>query len=196
MLDALVSADLVVGRAGSSTLAEVAALGIPSVIVPYPHAGAHQGANADVLAAAGAARVVPDEAFDADALVAATDLLFDDATRTRMAAAARELGRPGAADARRCPGPRPCARRPPPRPRRSSASPGARRRDDDRLGAFDARGGRDRDPAADRRQDLRDEPLARFTTMRVGGPADLFATVHNVHELRAIVRSLVRARSR
>jgi len=34
----------------------------------------------------------------------------------------------------------------------------------------------------------RDEPLARFTTMRVGGPADLFATVHNVHELRAIVR--------
>jgi UDP-N-acetylmuramate dehydrogenase len=34
----------------------------------------------------------------------------------------------------------------------------------------------------------RDEPLARFTTMRVGGPADLFAIVHNVHELRAILR--------
>jgi UDP-N-acetylmuramate dehydrogenase len=34
----------------------------------------------------------------------------------------------------------------------------------------------------------RDEPMARFTTMRVGGPADLFATVHNAHELRAIVR--------
>jgi UDP-N-acetylmuramate dehydrogenase len=34
----------------------------------------------------------------------------------------------------------------------------------------------------------RDEPLSRFTTMRVGGPADLFATVHNIHELRAIVR--------
>ncbi|TMK75966.1 MAG: UDP-N-acetylmuramate dehydrogenase [Actinobacteria bacterium] len=34
----------------------------------------------------------------------------------------------------------------------------------------------------------RDEPLARFTTMRVGGPADLFATVHNSHELRAILR--------
>jgi UDP-N-acetylmuramate dehydrogenase len=34
----------------------------------------------------------------------------------------------------------------------------------------------------------RDEPLARFTTLRVGGPADLFAIVHNVHELRAIVR--------
>jgi UDP-N-acetylmuramate dehydrogenase len=40
----------------------------------------------------------------------------------------------------------------------------------------------------------RDEPLARFTTMRVGGPADLFASVHNVHELRAIVR-FARARA-
>ena len=40
----------------------------------------------------------------------------------------------------------------------------------------------------------RDEPLARFTTMRVGGPADLFATVHNIHELRAIVR-FARSRS-
>ena len=42
MLPALVASDLVVGRAGSSTLAEVTALGIPSVIVPYPHAAGHQ----------------------------------------------------------------------------------------------------------------------------------------------------------
>ena len=40
----------------------------------------------------------------------------------------------------------------------------------------------------------RDEPLARFTTMRVGGPADLFATVHNLFELRALVR-FARSRS-
>jgi UDP-N-acetylmuramate dehydrogenase len=40
----------------------------------------------------------------------------------------------------------------------------------------------------------RDEPLARFTTMRVGGPADLFATVHNVFELRSLVR-FARARA-
>ena len=40
----------------------------------------------------------------------------------------------------------------------------------------------------------RDEPLARFTTMRVGGPADLFATVHNLFELRALVR-FARARA-
>ena len=40
---------------------------------------------------------------------------------------------------------------------------------------------------------VRDEPLARFTTMRVGGPADLFVTVHNAFELRAVVR-LARSR--
>ena len=40
----------------------------------------------------------------------------------------------------------------------------------------------------------RDESLARFTTMRVGGPADLFAVVHNAFEFRAIVR-FARARN-
>jgi len=99
MLPALVSADLVVGRAGSSTLAEVTALGLPSVIVPYPHAAGHQAANARVLAETGAARLVADEAFDADALVEAADLLADDAERGRMADAAGALGRPGAAEA-------------------------------------------------------------------------------------------------
>ena len=99
MLAALVAADLVIGRAGSSTLAEVAALGIPSVIVPYPHASGHQTANARVLASAGAARLVPDEAFDADALVDAADLLADSEARARMAEAARAFGRPGAAEA-------------------------------------------------------------------------------------------------
>jgi UDP-N-acetylglucosamine--N-acetylmuramyl-(pentapeptide) pyrophosphoryl-undecaprenol N-acetylglucosamine transferase len=99
MLAALVATDLVVGRAGSSTLAEVTALGIPAVIVPYPHASGHQGANAQILAAAGAAKIVADEAFDADALLAATEILFDEPTRAAMAAAARHFGRPGAADA-------------------------------------------------------------------------------------------------
>ena len=41
---------------------------------------------------------------------------------------------------------------------------------------------------------VRDESLARFTTMRVGGPADLFATAHNAFELRALVR-LARGRA-
>lgn len=99
MLAALCSADLVVGRAGSSTLAEVSALGLPIVVVPYPHAAGHQRANARSLVEAGAARVVDDEAFDADALIEAAALLEDPAAHARMSAAARSLGRPGAAAA-------------------------------------------------------------------------------------------------
>lgn len=99
MTDALVAADLIVGRAGSSTLAEAAAAGVPLVVVPYPHAAAHQEANARELADAGAARIVADAAFDADALLDAAAILDDAALHARMAAAARAVGRPGAADA-------------------------------------------------------------------------------------------------
>ena len=99
MLPALATADLVVGRGGSSTLAEVTALGLPAVVVPYPHAAGHQRANAAVLAEAGAARIVDDEAFDAAALLDAARLLDDPTAHLAMSAAARELGRPAAADA-------------------------------------------------------------------------------------------------
>jgi UDP-N-acetylglucosamine--N-acetylmuramyl-(pentapeptide) pyrophosphoryl-undecaprenol N-acetylglucosamine transferase len=95
----LAAADLIVGRAGSSTLAEAAALGLPLVVVPYPHAAGHQRANAASLVTAGAARLVEDEAFDAAALIDAAALLDDPAAHVAMAAAARELGRPGAAPA-------------------------------------------------------------------------------------------------
>ena len=98
MAAALASADLLVGRAGSSTLAEAAAAGLPMVVVPYPHAAAHQAANAAEAVAAGAAVLVADADLDGDALRAAADLLFDERLAT-MAAAARSLGRPGAAAA-------------------------------------------------------------------------------------------------
>ena len=99
MTDALVAADLLVGRAGSSTLAEASALGLPMVVVPYPHASAHQAANARALADAGAARIVPDEEFDANALLEASQLLRDRVALEAMSNASRALGRPGAADA-------------------------------------------------------------------------------------------------
>jgi UDP-N-acetylglucosamine--N-acetylmuramyl-(pentapeptide) pyrophosphoryl-undecaprenol N-acetylglucosamine transferase len=99
MLSALATADLVVGRAGSSTLAEATAMGLPMVVVPYPHAAGHQRANAASLVEAGAARLVDDAAFDAGALLDAAGLLSDPATHARMSAAARSLGRPGAAAA-------------------------------------------------------------------------------------------------
>lgn len=99
MLPALAAADLVVGRAGSSTLAEVCALGLPMVVVPYPHAAGHQRANARLLVESGAARLVDDADFDATALLDAARLLADPSAHVRMSAAARSLGRPGSAAA-------------------------------------------------------------------------------------------------
>jgi UDP-N-acetylglucosamine--N-acetylmuramyl-(pentapeptide) pyrophosphoryl-undecaprenol N-acetylglucosamine transferase len=99
MAAALTAADLLVGRAGSSTLAEASALGLPLVVVPYPHASAHQVANARALADAGAARIVADEDFDAAALLDAATLLDDPAKLGAMREAARTFGRPGAAAA-------------------------------------------------------------------------------------------------
>ncbi|MGI8999714.1 MAG: UDP-N-acetylglucosamine--N-acetylmuramyl-(pentapeptide) pyrophosphoryl-undecaprenol N-acetylglucosamine transferase [Candidatus Limnocylindria bacterium] len=99
MADALVAADLVVGRAGSSTCAELAAAGAPSILAPYPFAGAHQRYNARYLADEGAAVVVADQDLSADRLVTETAGLLDDSRREAMARAARDLGRPDAARA-------------------------------------------------------------------------------------------------
>lgn len=99
MAQALVAADLLVGRAGSSTLAEAAAVGLPMVVVPYPHAAAHQAANARELVDAGAAELIRDEQFDGAALLRACEILADEPRRERMSAAARRIGRPGAAAA-------------------------------------------------------------------------------------------------
>ena len=95
---ALVAADLLVGRAGSSTLAEAAAAGLPMIVVPYPHAAAHQKANAAEMVEAGAARLVADEDLDGDTLREACDLLFDERS-ARMSEAALSVARPGAAAA-------------------------------------------------------------------------------------------------
>ena len=99
LLDALAAADLVVGRAGSSTLAEIAAFGLPMIVVPYPYAGAHQRANAVELVHGGAARFVDDDAFDSAALLDAASILDDPTMHATMAAAARSLAKPAAADA-------------------------------------------------------------------------------------------------
>jgi UDP-N-acetylglucosamine--N-acetylmuramyl-(pentapeptide) pyrophosphoryl-undecaprenol N-acetylglucosamine transferase len=96
MAAALSAADLLVGRAGSSTLAEAAAAGLPMIVVPYPHAAAHQRANAAELVEAGGARLVADEDLDGARLRQAADL-FGGPDLAVMAAAARSLGRPGAA---------------------------------------------------------------------------------------------------
>jgi UDP-N-acetylglucosamine--N-acetylmuramyl-(pentapeptide) pyrophosphoryl-undecaprenol N-acetylglucosamine transferase len=97
MTSALVAADLVLGRAGSSTCAEVAAVGVASILVPYPYAGGHQAANAAWLADQGAAVSIADEALTGERLHIEVAALRDDARRAGLATAARALGRPDAA---------------------------------------------------------------------------------------------------
>ena len=100
MASVLVASDLAICRAGATSLAELAVLGIPSILVPLPGApGDHQSANAQQLAEAGGAVVLEDENLSGDRLrVTIGALLSDGATLTEMASRARALGRPDAAD--------------------------------------------------------------------------------------------------
>jgi UDP-N-acetylglucosamine--N-acetylmuramyl-(pentapeptide) pyrophosphoryl-undecaprenol N-acetylglucosamine transferase len=96
--DALAAADLTVARAGGSIF-EVAAHGLPAVLVPYPHAAAdHQTANARWMADAGAAVVLRDGDVTPDRLDEVVGALLRDPARlAAMAQASRALARPDAA---------------------------------------------------------------------------------------------------
>jgi UDP-N-acetylglucosamine--N-acetylmuramyl-(pentapeptide) pyrophosphoryl-undecaprenol N-acetylglucosamine transferase len=101
MGDLLAAADLVVCRAGATTLAELSSIGRAAVLVPYPHAtDDHQTRNAAPFLEIGAAEAVADRDLD-DARFSAvvTGLLFDPTRRAIMAAAARSLGHADAAGA-------------------------------------------------------------------------------------------------
>jgi UDP-N-acetylglucosamine--N-acetylmuramyl-(pentapeptide) pyrophosphoryl-undecaprenol N-acetylglucosamine transferase len=95
----LAGAHLVIGRSGASTVAELATIGRPSILVPYPYAADdHQTANARAFEAAGACVVVPHAEFTAATLAGHLRALFDAPERlAAMAAAAHAAGRPDAA---------------------------------------------------------------------------------------------------
>ncbi|MGH9164739.1 MAG: glycosyltransferase, partial [Acidimicrobiales bacterium] len=97
----LAAADVVVARAGGTTVAELTAVGLPSILVPLPIApNDHQRANAAALVGVAAAVLVLDADLDAERLATELWPLLDDpARRASMETAARALGRPGAADA-------------------------------------------------------------------------------------------------
>jgi UDP-N-acetylglucosamine--N-acetylmuramyl-(pentapeptide) pyrophosphoryl-undecaprenol N-acetylglucosamine transferase len=92
-------ADLVVCRSGASSLAEITALGIPAIVIPYPYAiGDHQAKNAAVLESAGAVRVVADEKLKNGALVGEIrSLVKNRDDLSAMAENSLKLGRPDAA---------------------------------------------------------------------------------------------------
>lgn len=92
-------ADMVVCRAGATTLAEVAAAGLPAVVVPLPTAANdHQRRNAAVLAAAGAAEVIEESDLEGRLIPRLVALAGDRARRAAMSAAAARLAQPNAVD--------------------------------------------------------------------------------------------------
>ena len=95
------AADIVVSRSGATTVAELAAAGVPAVLVPLPGApGDHQTANARRLVEAGGAVIVSDAELDGTRLASEVDALLDDPDRlSAMAGAATALARPDAARA-------------------------------------------------------------------------------------------------
>jgi UDP-N-acetylglucosamine--N-acetylmuramyl-(pentapeptide) pyrophosphoryl-undecaprenol N-acetylglucosamine transferase len=101
MARAYASASLVVARAGATTLAELCAIGKPSILIPYPHAAEdHQMKNARAMQDAGAALAIAESELSAEGLASQVrSLLVGRSERRAMAESARALGRPEAAAA-------------------------------------------------------------------------------------------------
>ncbi|HMI90123.1 MAG TPA: undecaprenyldiphospho-muramoylpentapeptide beta-N-acetylglucosaminyltransferase [Polyangiales bacterium] len=94
----LAAAELVIGRAGASTLSEICAVGRPSLLVPYPFAADnHQLENAESLVRAGAARCVPQAEATPERIASEVTSLVQDDRLPLMAERARAWGRPDAA---------------------------------------------------------------------------------------------------
>ncbi len=100
MAEQYAAADLAICRAGASTLAEVTAVGVPTVLVPFPYAANdHQTANAREISDVGGGWTVPQTAWNTDQLAGElATVLGNEADLQAMADSARQLGRPEAAD--------------------------------------------------------------------------------------------------
>src|SRR5258708_10125705 len=100
MPELLASVVRVVARAGGRAIAEMTAVGVPMVLVPYPYVGGHQRLNAEPVERAGAAVIVPDEEFSGVRLVEVVRRLASDPSRlVTMAAARVAFGPPRPAEA-------------------------------------------------------------------------------------------------
>jgi UDP-N-acetylglucosamine--N-acetylmuramyl-(pentapeptide) pyrophosphoryl-undecaprenol N-acetylglucosamine transferase len=99
LADVYAAADLVIGRAGAGTIAELAFVGLPAILIPLPGArGDEQAVNARVLGDAGAAIVIEQSNATPERLqMEILELLDDPERRAKMADAARTVARPDAA---------------------------------------------------------------------------------------------------
>lgn len=91
---------LLVSRAGATTIAEITAIGLPTVMIPSPYVTAnHQVKNAEALVNKGAARMILEDDLNGESLLAAVDdLMVDEKLRAKMAAKSKAIGHPTAAD--------------------------------------------------------------------------------------------------
>ncbi len=96
----MANAHLVIGRSGGGAIAELTAIGRPSILVPFPHGLAgEQIANAEALAEAGGAWLIPEQAFTPEALAVRLEALLTlPSSLVKAAAAARAWGTVTAAD--------------------------------------------------------------------------------------------------
>lgn len=92
------AADLVVSRAGATTIAELTCLGLPSIFVPYPFAGGHQKENARVVVESGGARHIPDEHVGEKLKGEVEALLEDTSTLEEMSVKSLQTARPDASE--------------------------------------------------------------------------------------------------
>jgi UDP-N-acetylglucosamine--N-acetylmuramyl-(pentapeptide) pyrophosphoryl-undecaprenol N-acetylglucosamine transferase len=93
----LAAADLVVSRAGASTLAEFPLFGLPAILVPYPYAWRYQKVNADYLAERGAAVRLDDETMEQRMLPLIRAILGDVDRLAQMRDCAQALAQPNGA---------------------------------------------------------------------------------------------------
>lgn len=95
---ALAAADLIVSRAGASTLGEYPMFGLPAILVPYPYAWRYQKVNAGYLEDHGAAVIIRDEDLGTELLARIQSLISDTDRLSQMSLAMASLAAPAAAD--------------------------------------------------------------------------------------------------
>jgi undecaprenyldiphospho-muramoylpentapeptide beta-N-acetylglucosaminyltransferase len=95
---ALVAADLVLSRAGASSLGEYPYFELPAILVPYPYAWRYQKVNAEYLANQNAAVILKDELLQEELFTIIKDILLHEDKRQTMKAAMKNLSNPNAAE--------------------------------------------------------------------------------------------------